>query len=51
MPKPAEGAALPHAEIVALLDRADKAGVEFIKTEGLYYFDGKPAYQMGQGQK
>jgi len=28
-----------------------KSGLEFIKTEGLYYFDGKPAFQMGQGQK
>ena len=45
------GPALPHAEIVALLDRVSKSGLEFIKTEGLYYFDGKPAFQMGQGQK
>ena len=29
----------------------NKSGLEFIKTEGLYYFDGKPAFQMGQGQK
>jgi isocitrate dehydrogenase len=49
--KPADSPALPHSEAVALLDRIGKAGLEFIKTEGLYYFDGKPAYQMGQGQK
>jgi isocitrate dehydrogenase len=48
---PAEAPALPHADVVALLDRINKSGVEFIKTEGLYYFDGKPAFQMGQGQK
>ena len=33
------------------IDRVNKSGPEFIKTEGLYYFDGKPAFQMGQGQK
>lgn len=43
--------ALPHQEIVDLLNRINKSGIEFIKTEGLYYFDGKPAFQMGQGQK
>lgn len=48
---PENGEALPHAEVVALLDRVNKSGLEFIKTEGLYYFDGKPAFQMGQGQK
>ncbi|MFP4353231.1 MAG: NADP-dependent isocitrate dehydrogenase [Puniceicoccaceae bacterium] len=48
---PENGGPLPHAEVVALLGRVTKAGVEFIKTEGLYYFDGKPAFQMGQGQK
>jgi isocitrate dehydrogenase len=43
--------ALPHSEIIDLLDRINKSGLEFIKTEGLYFFDGKPAFQMGQGQK
>jgi len=48
---PEASEALPHAEVVALLDRINQSGLEFIKTEGLYYFDGKPAFQMGQGQK
>ena len=48
---PDNSEALPHAEIVALLDRINQSELEFIKTEGLYYFDGKPAFQMGQGQK
>lgn len=30
--------------ITALLDRITDAGVEFIKTEGLYNFNGKPGY-------
>ena len=48
---PENGDALPHDEVVALLGRVATSGMEFIKTEGLYYFDGKPAFQMGQGQK
>ena len=36
--------------IVALLDRVNKAGFDFIKSEGLYYFDEKPAFSLGQGQ-
>jgi isocitrate dehydrogenase len=48
---PEKGPAFSHADAVALLDRVNKSGLEFIKTEGLYYFDGKPAFQMGQGQK
>lgn len=48
---PETGESLPHSEIIALLDRVNQSGVEFIKTEGLYFFDGKPAFQMGQGQK
>ena len=41
---PENGGPLPHSEVVALLDRVNKSGLEFIKTEGLYYFDGKPAF-------
>jgi len=50
MDNPEAGEALPHGEIIALLDRINRTGLEFIKTEGLYYFDGKPAFQLGQGQ-
>ena len=47
----AEGAgALDHAGIVALLGRAADAGLDFIKTEHLYTFDGEPGYSLGQGQ-
>jgi isocitrate dehydrogenase len=48
---PENGPAFSHADAVALLERVNASGLEFIKTEGLYYFDGKPAFQMGQGQK
>jgi len=39
-----------NADIVNLLNRIDDAGLEFVKTEGLYRFDGEPGYSLGQGQ-
>jgi isocitrate dehydrogenase len=36
--------------VMELLYHLDKAGVNFIKTEGLYRFDGEPGYSLGQGQ-
>ncbi len=36
--------AIQPSEILALLDRLEKAGLPFIKVENLYEFDGKPAY-------
>lgn len=35
---------------IGLLGRLDRAGLAFIKTEGLYTFDGVPGYSLGQGQ-
>lgn len=45
-----EGKPITHAQIVALLDRAQKAGIDAIKTENLYTFDGAPGYSMAQGE-
>ena len=39
-----------HAQVLALMDRVLKAGLEFVKMEGLYNFDGKPGFSRGQGQ-
>ena len=33
--------ALTHSDVVALLGSLDKAGLDFIKTEHLYDFDGE----------
>jgi isocitrate dehydrogenase len=44
------GGSVRHAAIVALLDRLTHAGLEFVKLEGLYNFDGKPGFSRGQGQ-
>lgn len=38
------------AEILALLGRADENGIDTIKTENLYAFDGQAAFSLGQGQ-
>lgn len=44
------GQAFDHVAIIKLLTSLTSAGVDFIKTEHLYMFDGKPGYSLGQGQ-
>jgi len=41
---------ISHAAIISLLDRVSKSGLEFVKMELLYNFDGKPGFSRGQGQ-
>ena len=41
---------LDNRQLLALLDRLDLAGIDFVKTEHLYNFDGQPGFSMGQGQ-
>jgi len=36
--------------VVALLDAANRAGFDVIKTEGLYTFDGERGYSLAQGE-
>ncbi|MFM9127993.1 MAG: hypothetical protein ACKOTA_10685, partial [Solirubrobacterales bacterium] len=36
--------------VVETLRVLNDAGVDFVKTEGLYRFDGEPGYSLGQGQ-
>lgn len=40
----ADGSNAKHEQIVELLDALAKAGIDFIKTENLYNFDGKAGY-------
>lgn len=47
--KPTEGE-ISKAAIVDLLLRANENGIDVIKTENLYNFNGQPAYSLGQGQ-
>ncbi|MDT5120701.1 MAG: isocitrate dehydrogenase [Acidobacteriota bacterium] len=44
------GGAITHEQIIALLQRINDAGYDFIKTEHLCNFDGQPGYSLGQGQ-
>lgn len=48
--KPIDERLLTKDEIISLLTRANSLGIDTIKTENLYAFDGKPAYSLGQGQ-
>lgn len=41
---------LDQQRIFDLLSRVGKLGYDVIKTEHLYYFDGKPGFSLGQGQ-
>ena len=44
------GQPVTHADVVALLGAVNAAQLDFIKTEGLFTFDGQPGYSLGQGE-
>ncbi|MBM3469724.1 MAG: NADP-dependent isocitrate dehydrogenase [Armatimonadetes bacterium] len=46
----AEGGAIAHSQIIALLQRIGNAGLDFIKTENLYTFEDEPGYSLDQGE-
>jgi isocitrate dehydrogenase len=45
-----ENAAVSHEDIITLLTALNKNGIDAIKTENLYLFDGKRGYSLGQGE-
>jgi isocitrate dehydrogenase len=45
-----DGQPVTKEEIVTLLQNAINVGVDAVKTENLYEFDGKVSYSLGQGQ-
>jgi isocitrate dehydrogenase len=45
-----QGQTITHQQVIDLLRRVADAGLDFIKTEHLYNFDGQPGYSLGQGQ-
>jgi isocitrate dehydrogenase len=47
---PGAGGEVPAETMVELLRRLVAAGVDVIKTEGLFAFDGEPGFSLGQGQ-
>lgn len=48
--KAADSEFITGHHIVAILLNAMELGIDTIKTENLYAFDGKPAFSLGQGQ-
>jgi isocitrate dehydrogenase len=48
--KPANGSLLNKQNIITLLTQAENLGIDVIKTENLYQFDGVQGYSLGQGQ-
>ena len=45
-----DGGKVAHAQVVSLLGRVADAGYDFIKTEGLYTFDGERGFSLDQGE-
>lgn len=45
-----DGDKITHAQIAQLLHALAEAGLDFIKTENLYYFDGQRGFTVAQGQ-
>lgn len=48
--KPSAGGNIAKQDIISLLEKAEAAGIDVVKTENLYHFDGVAAYSLGQGQ-
>jgi isocitrate dehydrogenase len=48
--KPVSGDSIEKEQIIEVLQNAIKQGVDVVKTENLYRFDGVSAYSLGQGQ-
>ena len=47
---PANGGIVDFSQVLVLLAALHRAGLDVIKTEHLYTFDGVPAYSRGQGE-
>ena len=45
-----EGGNVSHAQVISLLGRVAGEGYDFIKTEGLYTFDGERGFSLDQGE-
>jgi isocitrate dehydrogenase len=47
---PPAGVAVTHRDIIHLLTRLTEGGIDVVKTEHLYTFNGSPGFSLGQGQ-
>ena len=41
---------ISHAQLIRLFERAHEAGLDVVKTENLYMFDGERGYSVGAGE-
>ncbi len=48
--KPEKGSQITSQQIIRLMSAAAQNGIDVVKTENLYRFNGKSAYSLGQGQ-
>ena len=48
--KSEQNSTLDKNELIDLLQQFENHNLDTIKTENLYYFDGKPGFSLGQGQ-
>ncbi len=48
--KNVNGDSITKNDIIQLLNNAEDKGIDVIKTENLYFFEGKRAFSLGQGQ-
>lgn len=46
----ADANSVGYAQVLSLMDRLHQSGLNFIKTENLYEFEGRRAYSLGQGE-
>lgn len=45
-----KGATITHADVAKLLSKAAEKGIDFLKIETLFTFDGKPGFSASQGE-
>ncbi len=48
--KPKQDAVMQKTQIMELMTKAEQQGIDVVKTENLYLFDGRQAFSLGQGQ-
>jgi isocitrate dehydrogenase len=49
-PKDTKFVPIQQSDIATLMSRLEKAGIEVVKTENLFYIDGERAFSLGQGE-
>lgn len=48
--KPTQKETITKEDILSIMSKLNELGIDVVKTENLYHFDGVPAYSLGQGQ-